>query len=376
MDNHRPTWAEIDLVAIKHNLTAIKSAAGNARIMAMVKANAYGHGMLEVSRICCQEKADFFGVASLDEALTLRQEIKDIPILVLGYIPPSDAITVVAEEIRPCIFTMESAQVMSRAAVCLNRPAYLHIKLDTGMGRIGFLPDNKSLDLLQEIASLPGVKIEGIFTHFAEADLEDSSFTREQIKTFMGFINKLEERGVHIPLKHCSNSAALINFPEAHFDMVRAGILLYGLFPSPHTKLGKIEVIPAMTLKSRVSYVKTLPVGHSISYNRTFYCQRDTLVATVPIGYADGYSRLLSNQTQALIKGKLVPLVGNVCMDMCMFDVSGVGEVKEGDEVILFGRPEDGVTADDLAQAMGTISYEVVSALGSRVPRIYKNSRS
>ncbi len=375
MDNHRPTWAEIDLAAIKRNLAEIKQAAGHARIMAMVKANAYGHGMLEVSRICYQEKVDFFGVASLDEALTLKQEIFDIPILVLGYIPLSDAITVVAEDIRPCIFTIESAQVMSRAAVQLNRPAHLHIKLDTGMGRIGFLPDDNSLNLLQEIAALPGVKIEGIFTHLAEADIEDSSFTREQINTFKRFIKKMEERGINIPLKHCSNSAALINFPEAHFDMVRAGILLYGLFPSPQTKLGKIDVIPAMTLKSRVSYVKTLPVGHSISYNRTFYCQRDTRVATVPIGYADGYSRLLSNRTQALIKGKLVPLVGNVCMDMCMFDVSGVGEVKEGDEVILFGRPEDGVTANDLAQAIGTINYEVVSALGSRVPRIYKNGK-
>ncbi|NLX01071.1 MAG: alanine racemase [Syntrophomonadaceae bacterium] len=375
MDNHRPTWAEIDLAAIKHNLAAIKKAAGNAGIMAMVKANAYGHGMLEVSRICCQEKVDFFGVASLDEALTLKQEIRDIPILVLGYIPSSDALTVVAEDIRPCIFTIESARVMSQAAVRLNRLAYLHIKLDTGMGRIGFLPDNKSLELLREIAGLPGIKIEGIFTHLAEADSEDSSFTQEQIKTFTGFVNQLEERGVNIPLKHCSNSAALINFPEAHFDMVRAGILLYGLFPSPQTKPGKIDVIPVMTLKSRVSYVKTLPVGHSISYNRSYCCRRDTRVATIPIGYADGYSRLLSNRAQALVNGKLVPLVGNVCMDMCMFDVSGVGEVKEGDEVILFGRPEDGVTADNLAQAMGTINYEVVSALGSRVPRIYKNGR-
>lgn len=375
MDNHRPTWAEIDLAAIKHNLDEIKRAAGHARIMAIVKANAYGHGMLEVSRICHQEKVDFFGVASLDEALTLKQVSEDIPILVLGYIPPSDAITVVAEDIRPCIFTMESAVVMSQAAMRLNRLVHLHIKLDTGMGRIGFLPDNNSLNLLQEMATLPGVKIEGIFTHLAEADLEDSSFTREQIKTFTGFISQLEERGVHIPLKHCSNSAALINFPEAHFDMVRAGILLYGLFPSPQTKLGKIDVIPAMTLKSRVSYVKKLPAGHSISYNRTYYCGQDTWVATVPIGYADGYSRLLSNRTQALINGKIVPLVGNVCMDMCMFDVSGVGEVKEGDEVILFGRSEDGVTADDLALAMGTINYEVVSSLGARVPRIYKNGR-
>ena len=376
MDNHRPTWAEIDLAAIKHNLSAIKRAVGNAGIMVMVKANAYGHGMLEVSRVCCQEKVDFFGVASLDEALTLKQEIKDIPILVLGYIPPSDAITVVAQDIRPCIFTLESALVMSKAAIQLNRSAYLHIKLDTGMGRIGFLPDDNSLDLLQEIAALPGVTIEGIFTHLAEADLEDSSFTREQIKTFTRFINQLEERGINIPLKHCSNSAALMNFPEAHFDMVRAGILLYGLFPSPPIKPEKIDVIPAMTLKSRVSYVKTLPAGHSISYNRTYYCPQETRVATIPIGYADGYSRLLSNRVQALINGKLVPLVGNVCMDMCMFDVSGVGEVKEGDEVILFGRPEDGVTADDVARAMGTINYEVVSSLGSRVPRIYKNGRS
>ncbi|MGS0765433.1 alanine racemase [Syntrophomonas curvata] len=375
MDNHRPTWAEIDLAALRHNLTSVKKSAGDARVMAMVKANAYGHGMLEVSKICREEEVDFFGVASLDEALSLALDIDDIPILVMGNIPARDAAAAVAEDIRTTIFTLEAARSLSQAAQRLNRKARLHIKLDTGMGRIGFLPDEESLDQVQEIAALPGVQIEGIFTHFAEADVENSDFTRQQLGVFTEFIRELEDRGIHIPLKHCSNSAALMNFPEAHFNMIRAGIVLYGLYPSPQSRRDKLDIITVMTLKSRVSCVKTLPAGYGISYGRTYCCQQDTRVATVPIGYADGYSRLLSNRVWAVIKGKRVPLVGNVCMDMCMFDVSGVGEVEEGDQIILFGRPEDGVTADDLALAMGTINYEVVSALGSRVPRVFKNDR-
>ncbi|MGI5912293.1 MAG: alanine racemase [Syntrophomonadaceae bacterium] len=373
MDNHRPTWAEINLAALRHNLGSIKKAAGDAAVMAMVKANAYGHGMLEVSRVCREEKVDFFGVATLDEALLLQQVAADIPILVLGYV--SDAEAVVAHSIRSCIFTLEVAQAMSAAAVKLNREAWLHIKIDTGMGRIGFLPNDESLKLLQQIAALPGIKIEGIFTHFAEADTENSSFTLRQITTFREFTSKLEATGIKIPYKHCSNSGALINYRQAHFDLVRAGIILYGLYPSPAIIKEKIDIIPVMTLKTKVVYVKTLPAGHSISYGRTYHCKQDRRIATVPIGYADGYSRKLSNRAQAVIKGKLVPLVGNVCMDMCMFDVTEAGDVKQGDEVILFGRPEDGVTADDLALAAGTINYEVVSALGGRVPRIFINDK-
>mgnify|MGYP000533378779 CR=1 FL=1 len=373
MDNHRPTWAEIDLAAIKHNLKVIQKAAGNAKVMAMVKANAYGHGMLEVSEICRQQKVDFFGVASLDEAIALKKVIKDIPILVLGYIPKSDAEEVVANDIRPCIFTIETAEAMSKAAVKLNHEVKLHIKIDTGMGRIGFLPNEKTLETIMTIAAFPKVQIEGIFTHFAEADVTNSSFTQEQIQIFKELVGKLEKRGLYIPLKHCSNSAALINFPEAHFDMVRAGIILYGLYPSAEISRKNLDIIPAMTLKSRVAYIKTLPAGYSISYGRTYCCQQESRVATIPIGYADGYSRLFSNRAQAVIKGKRVPLVGNVCMDMCMFDVSELGEIGEGEEVILFGRPEDGITADDLAELIGTINYEIVAALGSRVPRVFVN---
>lgn len=371
MDNRRPTWAEIDLKAIKHNIGSIREAAAGARVMAVVKANAYGHGMLEVSRLCLEEGIDYLAVASLDEAMSLRDAGINVPILVLGYIPEEYASTIVANNIRVTIFNLSLARALSRAAVMLSKEAYLHIKIDTGMGRLGFLPDEKTLDIIGEIAALPGIKIEGIFTHFAEADIKDRSFTLEQLDIFKNFLMQLQERKIYIPIKHCSNSAALIEYPEAHFDMVRAGIVLYGLYPSSDVHREKLDIIPAMSFKSKISFIKTLPEGYTISYGRTYCCDKETKVATVPVGYADGYSRLLSNRARAVIRGTRVPLIGNVCMDQCMFDVTGIKDVKEGDEVILFGRPEQGVTADNIAELMGIINYEVICSITSRVPRIY-----
>ncbi len=371
MDNSRPTWAEIDLAAIRHNLSSIRQRAGRARVMAVVKANAYGHGMLEVSRVCRQEGVDFFGVASLEEALQLRQDGVSCPVLVLGYVAEEYAAVMVREEIRPCIFSLHSARAYSEAAVQQGKTAYLHVKVDTGMGRLGFLPEEKSVKEILAIHRLPGVEVEGIFTHFAEADTDDAEFTLGQLKSFTNVGEKLQSQGVSIPLRHAANSAALMNYPPAHLDLVRAGIILYGLYPSPSIPGKDLDLLPAMTLKSRLGFVKTLPAGHPISYGRTYTCQRDTRVATVPIGYADGYSRLLSNQAWATVKGAKISLIGNVCMDQCMFDVSRVEEAQTGDEIILFGRQEDGITVDDLAEIMGTINYEVVCSIGSRVPRIY-----
>lgn len=372
MDNKRPTWAEIDLKAIQHNIRGVKDAAAGAKVMAVVKANAYGHGMLEVARVCLQEGVDFLGVASLDEALDLRQAGIDSPILVLGYIPAQYAETVVEEGIRATVFSYDLARALSRAAVKLSATAHLHVKVDTGMGRLGFLPEKDYLETISRMADLPGIFIEGIFTHFAVADIVDKTFSYKQLALFSDVISYLERRGLSIPLKHCANSAALMEIPESIFNMVRAGIVIYGLYPSSEVDRKRLAIIPAMTLKSRVSFVKELGAGATISYGRTYRCSKKTKVATVPIGYADGYSRLLSNRARAVIKGQTVPLIGTVCMDQCMFDVTDVEGVAEGDEVVLFGRPEDGVTADDLAEIMGTINYEVVCSIGSRVPRIYK----
>ncbi len=371
MDNRRPTWAEINLAAIKHNLACIQKAARPAKVMAVVKANAYGHGILEVCEVCRQQNIDFLGVASLDEAMTIREAGVDLPILVLGYTPKEFASTVVKEGIRVTVFENSLAYELDRAAEEIGKPALVHIKIDTGMGRLGFPVNKETIKHLNTLAKLPGLKLEGIFTHFAVADWPDKAFTMEQLKLFEQLLADLADQGLSFGLQHCSNSAALMQIPEARFNMVRAGIAMYGLYPDPGLHPPGFELIPAMQLKSRVSFVKSLPPGHTISYGRTYSCSRETRVATVPIGYADGYSRLLSNKSWAVIRNQRVPLLGTVCMDQCMFDVSEVNGVQEGDEVLLFGRPENGITADDIASIIGTINYEVVCAVSSRVPRIY-----
>lgn len=339
--------------------------------MAVVKANAYGHGMLKICNVCLEEKVEYFGVASLDEALSIREQNIKTPILILGYVPSEYAQIAVQNDISSTVFNFDTAKALSEAAVKTGQKAKVHVKIDTGMGRLGFYPDENNLEIIRKIASLPGIYLEGVFTHFATADAGDKTFAYEQLKKFNWFTKRLEDYGIEIPLKHSSNSAALIDIPEARFDMIRAGIILYGLYPSAEVKREKINIIPVMRLKSKISFIKVLPPGHTVSYGRTYCCSSPTKVATVPIGYADGYSRLLSNKVWAVVRGVKVPLIGTVCMDQCMFDVTEVEGVKEGDEVILFGRKEDGITADDLASIIGTINYEVVSCIGPRVCRVY-----
>ncbi|MGI6452182.1 MAG: alanine racemase [Syntrophomonadaceae bacterium] len=371
MDNSRPTWAEIDLEAIKHNIRSIRLAAPAAKMMAIVKANAYGHGMVKIAQTCQGEDVDFFGVASLQEALDLQAAGIKAPILVLGYIPEEYAEEVVQNNIRVTICNFDFARALSQAARKLSKRALLHIKVDTGMGRLGFFPDAASLSGIDKIASLPGIYMEGIFTHFAEADLQDKAYTLEQLNLFNGFVGRLKEKGIDFPIKHCANSAAIMDINNTHLNMVRAGIIIYGLYPSHEVRKENLNLIPAMKLKSRISFLKSFKAGMTIGYGRTFCCREETLVATIPIGYADGYNRLLSNRAWAVVKGQRVPLIGAVCMDQCMFDVTKVKGVKEGDEIILFGRPEDGVTADDLAEMQGTINYEIVCSVSARVPRKY-----
>lgn len=372
MDNTRPTWAEIDIAAIQRNLSQIRSKAGKAQVMAVVKANAYGHGVKEVVRTCAAGEVDFLGVATLDEAMELREAGFKLPILVLGYMPASQAAAIVENDIRATIFSLELAEAMAKQAERLRRPAHVHIKVDTGMGRLGLLPDREALDLVGKLSSIPHLNLEGIFTHFAAADCADKEYTHFQLNQFNSFTAKLAARGINIPIRHCSNSAALMDMPEAaHLNMVRAGIVLYGLYPSPEVDKGSFPITPAMRLKSKLVAIKELDKGQTVSYGRTYQCQEPTRVAVVPIGYADGYSRRLSNQAWGMVRGQRVPLIGTVCMDQCMFDITGVKEAREGDEILLFGRPEDGITADDLAGIIGTINYEVVCAVSGRVPRIY-----
>jgi alanine racemase len=327
--------------------------------------------MVEVARACLQEGASYLGVATPNEAVALREAGINAQILVLGYIPEECAELMVENRIEATVFNLDTAQALSQAASSSDGEVRLHLKIDTGMGRLGFKPDSSALELIGEISRLPGIVLQGIFSHLANADHADKSFAKQQVEVFKRFVFKLEESGVSIPLKHLANSAAIMDMPEAHFNMVRAGITIYGLYPSSQVDKAQLNLIPAMRLKSRISYVKTISAGQSVSYGRTYISQQETRVATVSIGYADGYSRLLSNRGWATIGGRKVPLIGTVCMDQCMFDVSGVENVQVGDEIILFGRPEDGVTADDLADTIGTINYEIVCAPSSRVDRIY-----
>lgn len=371
MDNRSTSWAEIDLGALKRNFTAIRNLLQpDTMLMAVVKANAYGHGMLQAAQTCLDNGADYLAVANLQEALQLRQANILAPILVLGIVPQEQAKLLINNDIETAVADLESARVYSQAANP-HHPARLHIKIDTGMGRIGFPFDDQSAEEIKKIQQMSNVSVSGIFSHFAVADIEDKEFSHRQSKQFNDFIRRLEDMNIHIPIKHIANSAAVMDMPETQYNMVRCGIIMYGLYPSAQVKKENLPLEVVMRLKTRINFLKILPPGRSVSYCRSYITPRDTLVATVPIGYADGYSRLLSNRAWAAVRGQKVPLIGNVCMDQCMFDVTGVEGVKTGDEMVLFGRPEDGITADDLAEITGTINYEVVCTVGPRIPRIY-----
>lgn len=372
MDNRRPTWAEINLTAIQDNVSSIKKLLlPETLLMAVVKANAYGHGMVQAAKTALAAGADYLGVATLDEAVTLRQNDIQAPILVLGYVPVEFFGEALQKNIELTIFNLESAQALSEIASKKEQTAVLHLKVDSGMGRIGFQTSEDSLDTIETISNLPSLNIKGIFTHFAVADERDKSYTEQQFREFTDFISGLENKGIHIPIKHCANSAAIIDLPYTHLDMVRAGIICYGLYPSEEVIKERLPLKPALKLKTRISNIKTLPTGKTISYGRTYTCRQERVIATVPIGYADGYSRLLSNRAYAVIKGKKTPQVGTICMDQCMFDVSDIEDVKVGDEVILLGQGQPGISAEDIGSWMGTINYEVVCMIGPRIPRFY-----
>ncbi len=370
MHSLRPTWAEIDLDAIAHNIGQIKKMVNSsAKLMAILKANAYGHGILKVAQVCVAEGVEFLGVALLDEALYLCENGITIPILILGYTPPAGLDAVVECGFRQTVFDLSAAESLSKTALERGKEAYVHIKVDTGMSRTGFLSDQ--VKTVAHICGLSGLVVEGVFTHLAMADSLDQSYTKLQLKRFSEFLKALKELGIEIPVRHAANSAGIFFYPEAHYDMVRAGISIYGLSSSTECDQKDLGLIPAMRLKSRVVMVKEVPDSTMVSYGCTFVTSGPTRIATVPIGYGDGYVRAYSNRAWAMVRGQRVPLIGRVCMDYCMFDVTGLDDVQVGDEVILFGRQEDLVTADELAKTIGTINYEVVCLLNSRVPRVY-----
>ncbi|MBC7263033.1 MAG: alanine racemase [Chloroflexi bacterium] len=366
------TWAEIDLDAIAHNARQLKKYVGErTELMAVVKANAYGHGAVPAARAALEGGASRLAVARVDEGLQLRSGGIAAPILVMGYAIPPQAGDIVRHRLTPTVNTLELAQALS-AEVAQQKAAPLpvHLKVDTGLGRFGLLP-GEVLDFARALVSLPGLFLEGFWTHFACADEADKSYTYQQFALYCQVARQLEEAGIAIPIKHVANSAATLSLPEMHLDMVRCGITIYGLRPSEEVKM-VVPVRPAMTIKSHVARVRTLPAGSGISYNRTYVTARPTPVALVPIGYGDGYRRGLSNKGAVLIHGQRVPIIGRVCMDQFMVDVSAIPDVQQNDEVVVLGRQgEEEINAEEIGALVGTNNYETVAALLPRVPRVY-----
>ena len=373
----RPVWAEINLDNLAHNMREVRRITNkNSKITAVIKADGYGHGAVSIAKTLLENKADRFAVATLSEAIQLKTFYPNVETLVLGYTPENLAKDVIEHNIIQTIYSLDQAKEFSKVATSLNKKIKIHIKLDTGMNRIGMACKDETVDSILEINKLEGITIEGIFTHFAAADEIDKTYTREQVRKYKYIVDQLEQKGLHIPLKHVSNSAAIIDLPEYNFDMVRAGIMLYGLYPSKDVNHDLVTLKEVMCLKAKISLVKTLEPGTGVSYGLKYRCKKTTKVATLPIGYADGYTRMLSGKGKVLVKGSIVPIIGNICMDQCIIDVTGL-DVKMGDEVVLFGgNNPNGISIDSVSQLLNTINYEITCMVDKRVPRVYiKNGK-
>lgn len=362
--------ADIDLDAVRTNIINMKNGLkAETKVCCVIKADGYGHGAVKIAK-AVQDIADFYAVATIGEALGLRASGIGTPLLILGYIHPDGYEDAVRNDIRLTIYDKEDADLLSKAAKKAGKRARLHIKIDTGMSRIGFAPDEKSLDIIKEIYADPGLETEGIFTHLFAADAKDKTSAYAQVEKFTGFCKRLKEEGVDIKIRHCSNSAAAISMPEADLDMVRLGIAQYGLYPSDDVR--ELELYPAMSLKSHVVMVKDIPKGTSVGYGATYTASEDRRIATIPAGYADGYARSLSNKGRVLINGKYAPITGRVCMDQFMADVTDIPGVRKGSEVILIGSDgENSVTMEEVADISGRFNYEFACDIGKRVPRRY-----
>lgn len=368
----RPVWAEINLDHLAHNMREVRRVTKNGvLITAVIKADGYGHGAVEIGQTLLENGADRFAVATLTEAIQLRRAFKDIPILILGYTPNHFAQEVVSNHLIQTVYSMEQAVCYSDAAKLAGETVKMHIKLDTGMRRIGMEPTRQTVDDICQMTKLPNVEIEGIFTHFAVADEVDKSFTMQQVEKFNFVCEMLEQEGVVIPIKHVSNSAAIIDLPELNYNMVRAGIMLYGLYPSPDVIKDNVDLKEVMSLRAQVSHVKEIANGEGVSYGLKYVADGTKKIASIPIGYADGFTRLYSFKGNALYHGKKAPIVGRICMDQCMVDVTGL-DINRGDMLTLFGESEKSfISIDEVANGVGTINYEIVCMISKRVPRVY-----
>ena len=370
MESFRPTRAEINLKALDKNIESLRSFLGSrTKFMAIVKANAYGHGAKEVALAAEKAGADYLGVAYLGEALELRSCGIKTPILILSETPASFAGHVIEHDITQTVYTVGMAQELSRCASLQGKKARVHVKVDTGMGRVGVFPSGAP-ELIKNIARLPFIEIEGIFTHFSCGEDLENNLTQNQLDAFLSVLDLIKKEGFSIPIKYCANSAAVFNFPKSHLDMVRLGITMYGLYP-PGLKRCPVVLQKVLSLKTKVLYIKRVPKGTPLSYGATYVTQKETSIATLPVGYADGLSRQLSNKGQVLIRGKRYPIVGRVTMDMTLVE-TGDDKIDVWDDVSIIGRDGDEeITADEIAGLIDSINYEVVCGIGKRVPRVY-----
>jgi alanine racemase len=373
MDKHKkigyhPTWIEINLDALAHNLRQVKKLiSSSAKILVCVKKNAYGHGLIPLSKRLVSEGIDYLGVASIDEGIALRKSGIDTPILILGMVLPCDVEPVIRYNLTQTLSSEELAMALQRKARAFRKKVKVHIKIDTGMGRIGILTKD-ALPFIKKIKKLPFLELEGIFTHFPIAD-SNAEFTRYQLTLFNQIITQMQKENIHIPLRHAANSMGVIGYKQSHFNMVRPGLMVYGLYPKSNLK---VALQPVLTLKTKIIYLKIVPAGYGISYGHNYRTQKRTTIATLAVGYGDGYPRILSNKAEVLIRGKRFKISGTICMDKLMVDIKAL-KAKIGEEVVLIGAQggKEKITAEEIAALAGTIPYEIVCSLGHHLPRIY-----
>ena len=374
MKEYNRVYAKIDLDAAAYNMEQMKNRiGGGARLIAVVKTDAYGHGAVPLAEVF--EKLDYvwgYAVATLDEGIVLRKHGIKKPILILGCVFPDQYDDMVRNEIRAAVYMEEMAGKIAEAAERAGKKAYIHIKVDTGMGRIGFPVTEESADIIERISRMENIEVEGMFTHFAKADERDKTYTYEQHRKFMWMKEQMEKRNVEIPYYDCDNSAGIIDFPDMKHDLARAGISTYGMYPSEEVNRDAVDLKPVLSLVSHVIFVKTVEPGTSISYGGTFVAPKQMKVATIPVGYGDGYPRSLSNKGCVLIHGKRARILGRVCMDQFMVDVTDIPEVQFMDQAVLIGEDQDDrITVEELAELSGRFNYEFVCCLGKRIPRVY-----